>query len=70
MDLIALHLLQVTRLLDRMLLHGLAVGASARRLPGHRPLIEAGRDDNGLERTAVRQQRDTRVTVSAEVRRR
>jgi hypothetical protein len=57
-DLVALHLPQVTGVLDQMLLHGLAVDASACPPTRHRPLVEAERDNDGLQRTAMCQQRD------------
>src|SRR2546425_3684342 len=56
-DLIGLHLSQVTRLFDQMLLHRLSLGAGACRPPCYRPLIIAKRDDNRLEGTSVGQQR-------------
>src|SRR6266705_3289953 len=40
-----------------MLLHGLALHAASRHPTRHRPLVEAKRHDDGLRRTAVREQR-------------
>ena len=56
-DLIGLHLPQVTRLLDQMLLDGLPLDARARHPTRHRPLVEAKGDDDRLQRTAMGQQR-------------
>src|SRR3712207_8138282 len=46
----SLHLSQVPRLLDQMLLHSLALDAPSRHPTPHRPLVEAKRRDDGLGR--------------------
>src|SRR5712691_3437968 len=56
-DLIGLHLPQVTRLLDPMLLHRLALVAGTCHPPRHRPLVRAKRHDDRLAWTPVGQQR-------------
>ena len=55
-DLIGLHLPQVARLLDEMLLHRLSLDAATCHLPRYRPLVIAKRDDDRLEWTPVGQQ--------------
>ena len=57
-DLVGLHLAQVTRLLDQMLLDGLALAASACPPRRHRPLVEPKGHHDGLQRTAMGEQRD------------
>src|SRR5207245_4448788 len=56
-DLIGLYLPQVTRLLDQMLLHRLALSAGTCHPPRDRPLVIAKRDDDRLEWTPMGQQR-------------
>ena len=56
-DLVGLHLPQVTRLLDQMLLHRLPLAASARQPTRHRPLVIAKRHDDRLQWTPVGHQR-------------
>jgi len=56
-DLLGLHLPQVTRLLDQMLLHRLSLVAGTCHPTRHRPLVRAKRHDERLEWTPVGQQR-------------
>src|SRR5438046_7149819 len=56
-DLIGLHLPQVARLLDEMLLHRLSLGAATCHPPPDRPPVRAKRDDDRLEWTPVGQER-------------
>ena len=52
-DLVGLALPRVTRLFDQRLLHGLAMEIIVLQPTRHRPLVEAARDDDGLQRTAM-----------------
>jgi len=53
-----LHLPKIAWLLNQIILHGLALDASARQPTRNGPLVEAEGDDDSLERTAVGEQRD------------
>ena len=57
-DLVGLHLPQVTRLLDQMLLYGLPLDPSACRPARHGPFVEAKGDDDRLQWTAMGEERD------------
>jgi hypothetical protein len=69
-DLVGLHLPEVVRLLDQVLLHRLTLDPRSSHPTRHRPFVEPKGDDDCLQRTAVGHERNTSVTVSAEVRRR
>jgi hypothetical protein len=57
-QLVGLHLPEVARLLDQVLVHGLALLSRPSEPTGHRAFVEAEGRDDGLNRTAVGQQGD------------
>ena len=57
-DLVGLHLLQVTRLLNQMLLYGLPLDTRACRPARYGPFVETKGDDDRLQWTAMGEERD------------